>query len=500
MAERAPAGEGEITMKTSEIDCIEQAATATATTLTSPRGDLKDLVVGGHVQVPTLGGELRPYVNLDSAASTPIALPVKEKVDEFLEWYTAVHRGSGFKSQVASLAYEEAREIVARFVGADLGDERVLVFVRNTTEAINRCASLLGGGEGDVVLTTLMEHHSNLLAWRRKCAHVEHIRVDAYGAPILSDLYARLEKNRGHVKLVAVSGGSNITGVIPDIHAIARAVHEAGAMLLVDAAQLAPHRPIRMGPLGAPDSIDFLAMSAHKMYAPLGCGALIGPRSAYKGHVPDLVGGGAVIFVSEEEEMWKEAPDSEEAGSPNVVGAIAMASACRFIERGLGWDWVIEHERDLTGYALSKLNEISGLTVYGPRDPALPQDRLGVLSFSMEGLAHQLVAAVLSHEYGIGLRTGCFCAHPYIMHLFGLDHDRVNELKNEMACGDRRHMPGAIRISFGFYNTREDVDTAVSALWDVHRRNWRGTYHQDKKSGEYKPTEPGTDPTGWFKF
>jgi selenocysteine lyase/cysteine desulfurase len=376
----------------------------------------------------------------------------------------------------------------------------VLVFVRNTTEAINRCAGLIRLEEGDVVLTTLMEHHSNLLAWRRRVGRTESIGVDTYGAPILSDLQEHLDSHKGHVKLVAISGGSNVTGVIPDIYAIARVVHEAGAMLLVDAAQLAPHRPINMGEFGAPDSIDFLAMSAHKMYAPLGCGALIGPCSVFADHVPDLVGGGTVLFVSEEEELWKEAPDSEEAGSPNVVGAIAMAATCRFIERELGWDWVVEHERDLTSYALAQLKEIPGLKIYGPSDPQLPHDRLGVISFNLAEVDHRLTAAVLSHEHGIGTRTGCFCAHPYIMRLFGLSMEQVHELRDEMACGDRRRMPGAIRISFGFYNTREDVDAVVNALWEINRGAWRGTYHQDIKSGEYNPIEEGTNPRGWFSL
>jgi cysteine desulfurase / selenocysteine lyase len=463
-------------------------------------GDLRDLIVGGHTSVPTILGEIRPYINLDNAASTPIAVPVKRKVDEFLEWYAAVHRGSGFKSQVASAAYEEAREIAARFVGADPAEGHMLIFVRNATEAINKCAGLITMEEGDVVLTTLMEHHSNILAWRRMCANVESIAVDEFGAPLLSDLDERLRKHGGRVKLVAVSGGSNVTGVIPDIHAIARTVHAAGAKLLMDGAQLAPHRPINMGPVGEPDSIDFVAFSAHKMYAPLGCGALVGPREAFEGHRPDLVGGGTVLFVSEEEEMWSGPPDSEEAGSPNVVGSVAMAAACRFLERDLGWDAVVRHERELTSYALSRLNEIPGLTIYGPRDPALPDDRLGVIAFNLAETDHQLTAAVLSHEYGIGTRTGGFCAHPYLIRLFGLTHSRIHELREEVACGDRRGMPGAVRISFGFYSTREDVDAAADALHRIHRGEWRGTYRQNIKSGEYKPTEPGTNPHGWFEY
>ena len=460
---------------------------------------LRDLIVGGRVLVPTIDGTMRPYINLDSAASTPIARPIKEKVDEFYEWYSAVHRGAGFKSQVASLAYEHARDLVAAFVGADLSD-RCLVFVRNTTEALNRCAGLMPVEEGTVILTTLMEHHSNILTWRKHYVHVEAVSIDEHGAPLLSDLEARLKANHGQVKLVAISGGSNVTGVIPDLHHIARMVHAAGAMLLVDAAQLAPHRPIDMGPLGAPESIDFLAMSAHKMYAPLGTGVLIGPQSIFDGHAPELVGGGTVLFVSEESVIWTSAPDSEEAGSPNVVGAIAMAAATRFLSEHLTWEWIVAHERDLTSYALRKLNEIPGLVIFGQRDPALPEDRLGVIAFNLEKVNHWLTAAILSHEYGIGTRTGCFCAHPYIMRLLKLDPEYVQEIVHQVTCGDRRGMPGAVRVSFGFYNSREDVDAVVSALWDIHNGNYRGDYVQDIRSGEFRPTSSKTAPAGWFEI
>lgn len=482
-------------MKTEETDCTSIGSSSPPHIPT----DLRDLIVGGHTLVPTLDGTLRPYINLDSAASTPIARPIKEKVDEFLEWYAAVHRGSGFKSQVSSLAYEQARERVAELVGADLSD-RCLIFLRNTTEAINRCAHRIPLSEGDVILTTLMEHHSNLLAWRRRCIHVENVLVDEYGAPLLSDLEARLKANEGHVRLVAISGGSNVTGVIPDTHNIARMAHAAGAMLLVDAAQLAPHRPINMGKLGEPDSIDFLAMSAHKMYAPLGTGVLIGPTSAFQDGVPHLVGGGSVLFVSEEAEVWGSPPESEEAGSPNVVGAIAMAAAARFLSEYLGWDWIIKHEQDLTSYALEKLNAIPGLQIYGSREPSLPEDRLGVIAFNLENVDHQLTAAVLSHEYAIGTRTGSFCAHPYLMRLFGVQGERVREISEQIRCGDRRSMPGAVRISFGFYNSRDDVDAVVEALWNIHQGKWQGDYQQNIRSGEYKPATAKTDPAGWFEI
>ena len=297
--------------------------------------------------------------------------------------------------------------------------EYTCIFVRNATEAINRCAGRLNFGAGNLILTTLMEHHSNMLAWRKRSTHVEYIDIDENGAPMISDLKAKLKAHKGHVKMVAVSGGSNVTGVIPDIHRIARLVHAEGAHFLVDAAQLAPHRPIRMGKLGKLKSIDFLAMSAHKMYLPHGHRRLDRPDGSLPRRHPELVGGGAVLFVSEESVMWSEPPDNEEPGGPNVPGAIAMGAATRFLEEDLGWDWLVEHERDLTSYAISRLSEIPGLTIYGPHDPSLPDDRLGVIAITRCRCNCRLgQAAILSHEYAIGTRVGCFCAHPYLMHLF----------------------------------------------------------------------------------
>lgn len=494
-------------MKAEEIDCTVTAAVhpPTAHPHFQPKNpelqdrDLRDFIVGGHTLVPVLDGTLKPYINLDNAASTPIARRVKAKVDESLEWYSAVHRGAGFKSQVSSLAYEHAREAVTHFVGAD-PKEYTCIFVRNATEAINRCAGRLNFGAGDVILTTLMEHHSNMLAWRKRSTHVEYIDIDENGAPMISDLKAKLKAHKGHVKMVAVSGGSNVTGIVPDIHYIARLVHAEGAHFLVDAAQLAPHRPIRMGKLGEPESIDFLAMSAHKMYAPMGTGALIGPTEAFRGGTPELVGGGAVLFVSEESVMWSEPPDNEEAGSPNVPGAIAMGAATRFLQEDLGWDWLVEHERDLTSYAISRLSEIPGLTIYGPHDPALPDDRLGVIAITLADVNCHLAAAILSHEYAIGTRVGCFCAHPYLMHLFHVPPALIQELSDEIGHGDRRHIPGALRLSFGFYNTHEDIDAAVYALGQINEHKWQGQYEQNIKTGDFSPIAGKTSPEGWFEL
>ena len=239
-----------------------------------------------------------------------------------------------------------------------------------------------------------------------------------------------------------------------------------------------------------------MSWSGHKMYAPFGAGVLVGPRAAFADGDPFLAGGGAVDLVDLDEVVWTDPPEREEAGSPNVVGAVALAAAVEEFER-LGWEAILAHERDMAARLRKAVADVPGVTVLGP-GPGV--ETLPVVSFTVDGVPPALVAARLSAEHAIGVRHGCFCAHPYLMHLFHVSSERVHQLREEVSCGDRRGMPGAVRISFGFYNTRPEVDAAVDALWSIQRGKWRGHYHQNVKSGEYKPTETGTDPAGWFSF
>src|SRR6476661_1816134 len=317
-------------------------------------------VVGAAERVPVLDGTSQPYVNLDNAASTPALACVRDTVNEFLGWYSNVHRGVGYKSRLSSWAFEEARARVARFVGADPGDAIVL-FCRNTTEAINKLAHRYPFERGDVVLTTLMEHHSNELPWRR-AADVVHVGVLPDGRVDEEDLDRKLKTYRGRVRLLAVTGASNVTGYINPIHDWARMAHAAGAEIVVDAAQLAPHRPIAMRPKGDPGHLDYVAFSAHKMYAPFGVGVLIGPRHVFETGDPDIVGGGSVDIVSLESAYWTDLPDREEAGTPDIVGVVALARAIGALE-AIGWGEIIRHETELTTAALARLSSVPGVVV-----------------------------------------------------------------------------------------------------------------------------------------
>jgi cysteine desulfurase/selenocysteine lyase len=446
-------------------------------------------IVGIEAQVPLLDGSHRPYVYFDNAASTPALRPVFDKANEFLTWYASVHRGAGFKSQIATQAYELAHDLVGCFVGANLETNTVL-FGKNTTEAINKLARRFPLEADDVVLCSLMEHHSNDLPWRRQ-ARLVYVAVHDDGTLDEDDFDRLLRQHAGRVKLVAISGASNVTGHLNPIHRLAEKAHAAGAKILVDAAQLAPHRAIHMRADGDAGHLDFVALSAHKMYAPYGTGALIGPISLFSTGVPDLVGGGTVDIVTLDDVRWTRPPNREEAGSPNVVGAVALAQAILSLQE-IGMDSIARHEAALTAHALRRLRAIDGVEVYGLADPDRAGERLGVIPFNVRGVDHYKVAAVLSFEGGIGVRNGCFCAHPYILRLLKVSGEQALRHQQDILEGRRVGLPGLVRISFGCYNTAEEVDHLADVLARLVAGDEQGEYEQDPASGAYWPR--GFDP------
>ncbi|HUI63988.1 MAG TPA: aminotransferase class V-fold PLP-dependent enzyme [Bacteroidota bacterium] len=442
--------------------------------------DLRGDIVGIETQVPLLDGSERPYVYLDNAASTPAFGFVLKAVTEFLPWYSGVHRGTGFKSLLATEVFDAAHEAVGSFVGADRGTATV-IFTKNTTECINKLSSRMAFTPTDVVVTTMIEHHSNDLPWR-KHARVIHVGITADGHPDLALLKATIAREKGNVKLVAVSGASNITGICLPVHEIARWAHEAGAFLFVDAAQLAPHRTIDMLPPQDPAHIDFLALSAHKLYAPFGTGALVGPRSFFAEGDPDAVGGGVVDVVTLDRAVWNKPPHKEEAGSPNVIGGVALAASLRVLCT-IGMDRIAAHEQELLSYGYGKLKKIRNIRLYGPTERL--ENKVGVMAFNIEGMHHSLVAAILGTEGGIGVRDGCFCAHPYVKELLHVGADEDRKFTAEVLSGDKSHMPGMVRASLGCYNTQEDIDAMIEMLDRVSRGDYKGRYVQDRSTGAF---------------
>jgi len=453
--------------------------------MTHPTNHYRSLFVGTDTPVPLLDGSLHPYINLDNAASTPALQAVQQAVDEFMPFYSSVHRGTGFKSQLSTHAYEQARQATLRFLGAE-PTEHTCIFGKNTTEAINKLARRFSFPDGrDMVLTSGMEHHSNDLPWRHVAATL-HAALTPDGRLDEADFDANLKRYGDRIALVAISGASNVTGFLNPVHSLAEKTHAIGAEILVDCAQLAPHRRIQMLPLDDPAHLDYVAISAHKMYAPFGTGALVGRRDTFEHGDPDIQGGGTVEIVTLEEVVWAEPPERDEAGSPNTVGAVALAAAIHKLE-AVGMQAVAEHEAELTAYTLERLGRLPFVRLFGSADPARAAERLGVIPLALEGISHFKVSAILGYEFGIGVRSGCFCAHPYILHLLGLNRQQADSVRHSILSGDRSDMPGLIRASFGLYNSFEDIDAFVDALTCIAQGKFRGKYLQDRKTGEYIP-------------
>jgi selenocysteine lyase/cysteine desulfurase len=427
-------------------------------------------LVGAELEVPLVSGATARYVNLDFAASAPPLHEVALAVEEMGRWYSSVHRGAGWKSQVATAAYEGARDAVARFLGTRHDD--TILFTRNTTDSTNLLASCLAD-EANVVAFAV-EHHANMLPWRRHRVH--YLPIPSTPGGVLPALEAVL----GTIKpptLVAMTGASNVTGELWPVREATELAHRYGARIFVDAAQLAPHVPIDMSAW----DIDYLALSGHKLYAPYGAGILAGRPDWLGNDDPFLRGGGAVDFVTLDDVYWTGLPDRQEAGSPNTIGAVALGVACETLD-AVGMGRVESDEQLLYAYARERLAGIEGLTLYSIWSADHP--RLGILTFNLAGLHHSLVAAALSAEWGVAVRHGCFCAHPLVMQLLHADE---GEIVRQLATGDKSRVPGAVRISLGAGTTEEDIDCAVEALTALAAEGPRWTYSQSRRTGEYEP-------------
>ncbi|MBR9979334.1 MAG: aminotransferase class V-fold PLP-dependent enzyme [Bacteroidetes bacterium] len=446
--------------------------------------ELRPNIMGIDTEVPLLTGERVPYVFLDNGASTPTFRHAFEVMGEFMPFYSGVHRGTGFKSILATQVFDEAHDIAGRFVGADLEDNAV-IFLKNTTEAVNKLANRCDWREGDVVITTLMEHHSDDLPWR-KHAKVIHVGVDDTGYLDMKALREAFECNKGHVRFLAATGASNITGIINPIHEMAEIAHTHDAYMFVDAAQLAPHRTIDVLSETHPGHIDFIAYSAHKMYAPFGIGVLIGPKEYFSHGEPDMVGGGVVEIVETDYVAYSSPPASEEAGSPNVPGAVGLATAIHMLQ-SVGMDTIAAHEHEMLQYAIEQMKRVPGMRLYGPVETAALSNKVGVISFDIDGVPHAKTAAILSAEGGIGVRNGCFCAHPYVKRLLQYDEESAKTITEEILAGDRTNLPGMVRASFGCYNTLEDVDRLVTSLQRIAHGDIQGDYELHRQTGTYWP-------------
>jgi len=412
--------------------------------------------------------EPRPLVYLDHGASTHPPRPVLDTYKDFLEHsYANVHRGRHYLSEIATDHFEQVSDDILRFVGAEV-DRRSLILLGNTTQALDLAAHVMARREG-VTLVSLMEHHSNDLPHRAR-GTVVHFGVLPDGALDYDDLEAKLRAQR--VKLVAVTGASNVTGYLVDVHRVARLAHAHGARILVDAAQLLAHQRVRVLPADDPGHLDFLAGAGHKAYAPFGSAFLYGPPSLFDEAPPYIPAGGTVVYVTEDEAFYRKSPDRHEGGTPNIAGAVALAAALRFLEAA-GMDEVRAHERVLVEKAMDALRRIDGVRLLGHPDPAR---RIGALSLTIDGVPHELAATILNREAAIAVRNGCFCAHPYLHKLLKLED--TSELRRRLLAGEEVELPGAVRPTFGIFNTEQEVDELVRMIRVIRDRGWKGRYDE----------------------
>lgn len=440
-------------------------------------------LVGADVEVPLVDGRAVRAVDLDRAATTPSLAAVRDAVIELLPCYGAPHRGAGYKSSVTTRAYEDAREAVGRFVGARAGD--AVVFVRNTTEACNLLAHCVGR-DADVVVFEL-EHHANLLPWRRLGARP--LPVPRSPGELLDSIEAAVAGRHHERLLVALTGVSNVTGELMPYEEAAEIAHRAGGRLFLDAAQLAPHRAIDVAASG----VDYLALSGHKLYAPFGSGALVGRRDWLEAGAPMLEGGGAVSLVTSGGVVWKQAPERLESGTPSVLGAVALGVACDLFST-VGMDVLASVEHALAARLDGLLAEVPGLrrlAIFGGGAA-----HVGVACFELPGLDHGLVAAALSAEHGVGVRSGCFCAHPLVRELLGVAAGDMEAAARRLAGGEDVRLPGAVRASLGIGTGVEDLDRLAAALGDLAEQGPRWTYRRRSGDGPFEP-DPDPRPAAW---
>lgn len=379
-------------------------------------------------------------VYLDNAATSQIPKFVEEKVRDFNEKERAnVHRGVHALGLRATNQYESSRQKVANFIGANNAQE--VIFTSGCTDSLNLVAASFGEQNiqaGDEILVSIMEHHSNLLPWqqlaKRKQAKLNFIEINSDGLLDIENLKSKISSK---TKIVALTHVSNVLGTINPIKELTDLAHEKGAIVVVDGAQAVGHFPIDVAEL----NVDFYAFSGHKMFAPTGIGVLYGKKDLLDKMQPYRLGGEMIANVTREGATWAEVPYKFEAGTPNIAGAIGLGAAIDYLQ-SLDFELIQKHEQELTSYALEKLKNVSGLTIYGPQKS---NGRIGVISFNLKNIHPHDLATALDLN-GIEVRAGHHCAQPLMA---SLDTEST------------------VRASLSIYNTKDDIDKLVSSLHEA---------------------------------
>ena len=421
--------------------------------------ELRKLFVGLDKKVNINGkGRIVP-INFDNAATTPPFKRVVKRVLETTEYYGSIARGDGQKSQYCSDLYEECRRYILKYFNAP-EEIYTAIFVGNTTDGLNKLSNILINNKEDIVITTRMEHHSNDLPWRNKC-DLKYVEVNEDGRININEIEELIERYKEKVKYITITGASNVTGYINDIRKISGLIHKYGGKIIVDGAQLVPHKKIYMYKKDSLENIDFLVFSGHKIYAPFGSGAIIGLRKDFNNNLPDTKGGGTVEYVIDNNQLWLNTPEKNEAGTPNLFGAVAIMEAMKEIEN-IGFERIEKNEKELLQYLINGLKELNRVKLYADNDCI--DDRLGILVFTIDGMKYYEVGEKLSEIKAIGVRQGGFCSHPYTRRVLGIPNNQLQEYIN------KNGIPGLVRVSLGIYNSKKEANIFLETVELLCRR------------------------------
>lgn len=425
--------------------------------------NFRNLFVGLDTPVLLENGQPIVPINFDNGATTP---PLKCSLNAIIknsQTYGPIARGAGQKGELCTKKYEDGRNKILDFFNLKDNKDYTVIYTKTTTESINILANVLIKDKSEKVLTTRMEHHANDLPWRHT-ASVEYADVDSKGRISLESIENKLIENKGKIKFVSITGASNVTGYINDIHSIASICHKYGAKIIVDAAQLVAHKEINMMGNNPNEQIDFLVFSAHKAYAPFGSGAIVGLAKDLLDNEPFLRGGGCVDAVFDDSVMWNQPPSRLEAGSPNFLGSMAMIRALEELKK-IGFSKIYNHEMEIKNYLIDEMKKIPNVILYGDVDNT--SDRLGVITFNLKDIKYNEVSKKLADKYGIATRCAKFCAHPYVYRLLGVSDDESYKEFMDSEQNNTSSNNGLVRISLGLYNSLDEAKVFIDALKEL---------------------------------
>tara|TARA_X000001036_G_scaffold435472_1_gene476765 strand:+ start:8 stop:1519 length:1512 start_codon:yes stop_codon:yes gene_type:complete len=475
----------------------------TTETMSIKGQDLLDKIkkdfIGLDTEYETVDGKVSKRIYLDTTASSLMMGVAHRASNEFLKHYSNTHSLLHFSARISTKTYNWIHDRILEFVHADPNEFTCFFMGSGVTAGMNRMAKTLQRlrPEKDMVLVSIMEHHSNDLPHRKHGGKVIHIPISNMNANmggIDMDVFEKyLVQFQDRINYVSITGLSNVTGIINPINKIAKLAHKYGAYVIVDAAQMAAHVPIYMSGFDDKDmEIDALLFSGHKTYAPGSPGVIIARKSFMSAIEPEEVGGGMVDKVFPDNYfVSKKFPDREEAGTPNILGAITLGSAIHVLD-SIGMDIILKKDLDLTNYAIEAMKQYEDIFIYGEAN-SIDYKRAGTISFNISGMDHGLVAAILNDYFNIAVRNECFCAHPYVEKMLHMTHkdeiDNLDCLDDHLTWKVEPWM-GMVRASFGLYNTRGEIDILISALSKIinNKPSFSNAYFMNA-DGEYKHKE-----------